>query len=97
MISRIDHCIGMLTNVSYIAYGVSTSPMWTDLTDHLPLIVQLKIPKLARAQKGYHPKGHIHSLNAKALKENDDILEYQATIREVMSDLGDIPTEVTAK
>ena len=97
LISRIDHCVGLLTNATYTAAGVSHSPIWHDISDHVPLIVQLNIPRIPKGTSGYHPKGHMHSLNAKALKESDDIEEYQQVIKEMVRDLGEIPNTAEKK
>ena len=54
-------------------------------------VVKLKVPMPNKRQQGYHPKGHVHSLNAKGLKEGDDIHAYQTSMREVVTGLGDVP------
>ena len=43
-ISRIDHCLCMLTSAAVTAYGVSQSPIWVDITNHVPLLIKLKMP-----------------------------------------------------
>ena len=58
-------------------------------------MVSLNVPKMTVGQMGYHPKGHVHSLNAKALKDGDDIEGYQHAVKDMVLELGDIPTAST--
>ena len=95
LISRIDHALGILSNVVHVTYGTSTSPAWADITDHVPLLAGLHVPITQAGHMGYHPKGHIHSLNAKALKDGDDIERFQYAVKEMVQELGNIPADPT--
>ena len=63
MISRIDHALTLLTNIKLCSYGVSSSLIWQNISDHYQLIIKLQAPKLTQTTGGYHPKGFAHSFN----------------------------------